>query len=84
AISYVWGARPTMHHPLKLKVNGVEILITESLFTCLQALRRNRVTALIWADAVCINQDDKVEQAQQARRMGMLYEWATRVIVWLG
>jgi hypothetical protein len=84
AISYVWGAAPTMHHPYWLVVNGVKVLITETLYTCLRALRRKRVSVLLWADAVCINQQDNTEKAHQARRMGQLYEWATRVIVWLG
>jgi ABC-type uncharacterized transport system substrate-binding protein len=35
-------------------------------------------------DAICINQSDKTEKAQQIPLMAEIYARASRVIVWLG
>lgn len=83
AISYVWGNRPTKDGPF-LEVNGVVVPITLSLWTCLCRLRDDGEEAPIWADAICINQSDDVEKAFQVRRMGALYQKASRVIIWTG
>lgn len=83
AVSYCWGGKPGKGPPY-LEINGVEISVTKSLSDCLHCLRRKKVEALIWADAVCINQEDDVEKAMQVRRMGSLYGLADQVVVWLG
>ncbi|KAL1653251.1 cell separation during budding [Didymella pomorum] len=38
----------------------------------------------VWADALCINQDDLSERAHQVTLMGRIYSQAERVVVWLG
>ncbi|KAF2843218.1 HET-domain-containing protein, partial [Patellaria atrata CBS 101060] len=38
----------------------------------------------LWVDAICINQEDLDERAQQVALMGNIYASATRVIAWLG
>lgn len=38
----------------------------------------------IWVDAICINQKDDAEKAQQMLIMGDIYRKATKVIAWLG
>jgi hypothetical protein len=38
----------------------------------------------VWADAVCINQEDATEKGHQVKRMGKVYENAEEVLVWLG
>lgn len=38
----------------------------------------------LWVDAVCINQDDPVEKAQQVGLMREIYPKAANVLVWLG
>jgi hypothetical protein len=38
----------------------------------------------IWIDAICINQDDNEERAQQVRIMDNIYSKAAETIVWLG
>lgn len=83
AISYVWGGRPHDQSPLFETSKGT-MRITNSLAECLTCLRRKGVTALLWADALCINQSDNVEKAMQVRRMGTLYENAQRVVIWMG
>ena len=82
ALSYVWGY-PTLNRRT-ISLNGRPFSITESLYTALRDLRIWREPRIIWADAICINQDDDVERAEQVRYMGEIYENAERVIVWLG
>ena len=38
----------------------------------------------LWIDAICINQKDKIEKAEQVGLMKDVYRKASRVIVWLG
>ncbi len=38
----------------------------------------------IWVDAICINQEDMEERAQQVKIMDKIYSKAARTIVWLG
>jgi hypothetical protein len=38
----------------------------------------------VWIDAICINQDDILERNVQVQMMGMVYEKATCVLIWLG
>jgi hypothetical protein len=39
---------------------------------------------LVWIDAICINQDDILERNVQVQMMGMVYEKAKCVLIWLG
>ncbi|CAM1508928.1 Fc.00g026670.m01.CDS01 [Cosmosporella sp. VM-42] len=52
-----------------------------------QALRRLRLpekTLKVWIDAVCINQEDFEERAQQVNLMSHIYSMAATVHIWLG
>ena len=44
-------------------------MITENLALALRRLRHREVIRNLWADAVCVNQGDDVEKAQQAAMM---------------
>ena len=85
AISYVWGLgenKPTIGI---LGRNGnVELEIPANLVAGLRRLRRPLSTRRLWADSICINQDDDEERSQQVRIMGRIYRAATTVLVWLG
>jgi hypothetical protein len=39
---------------------------------------------LLWVDALCINQEDNVERANQVKMMGKIYAQALHVKIWLG
>lgn len=39
---------------------------------------------LLWIDAICINQGDLDERAEQVKLMGTIYEFSVRMLVWLG
>ena len=50
----------------------------------LRQLRKESDDLVLWADQLCINQDDYAEKAEQIQKMKSIYERATRVIAWLG
>jgi hypothetical protein len=61
--------------------------ITANLHLALKQLCRSLtvgVSLRIWADALCINQHDKVERSQQVAIMRHIYANASKVHVWLG
>jgi hypothetical protein len=41
-------------------------------------------TTYLWVDAICINQEDLDERAEQVKIMASIYAAATRVFIWLG
>lgn len=58
--------------------------IKPNLYEALRHLRREKEVIAIWADAVCINQFDKVEKEEQVLKMADIYQKAYNVNVWLG
>jgi hypothetical protein len=69
ALSYTWGsAAPTV--PILLQ--GQVTLVSETLYLALLHLRKRKV-ALIWVDALCINQEDLAERARQVSHMAEVY-----------
>jgi hypothetical protein len=58
--------------------------VTESLVTALRYLRWWPKTRTLWIDAICLNQSDKTELAQQVPRMGEIYFHAYHGTAWLG
>lgn len=81
ALSYCWGDATDR---LPILCNGMSVLITKSLHTALCRFRRDKVSRLIWADAICINQADNSERQQQVSIMREVYACAARVFVWTG
>jgi hypothetical protein len=80
ALSYTWGlAAPTV--PILLQ--GQVTLVSENLYLALLHLRKREV-ALVWVDALCINQEDLAERARQVSHMAEVYRRASLVWVWLG
>ncbi|CAI6085741.1 unnamed protein product [Clonostachys chloroleuca] len=81
AISYCWGQAADQR---QVTCNSATLSITNSLFTGLVAFRRPNRPRILWADAICINQDDLVEKRDQVLLMPEIYSQAKRVLVWLG
>ncbi|KAJ2903499.1 hypothetical protein MKZ38_009721 [Zalerion maritima] len=81
ALSYVWGSDLK---PRLFETPSAPIPITESLFSSLIRLRRTDSDRLIWADAICINQNDTSEKEVQVALMGEIYGRASRVLCDLG
>lgn len=82
AISYAWGSVEFSHH-ITLGEGGI-LGITLSLYQALQRFRDSHVQRTLWADAICINQNDKHEKSSQVARMAQIYKQARRTLVCLG
>jgi hypothetical protein len=91
ALSYAWG-NATETRPITL--NGNSYNITTSLYRGLRRLgcmvsevdenpesfiSEKCENFYLWADAICINQQDKAEKNHQISRMGDVYTYADRV-----
>jgi Heterokaryon incompatibility protein (HET) len=81
AISYTWGDRTVL---TPVECNGWRVDITPNLCGALRFLRHPVEEVVVWADALCINQEDIDERGKQVRLMGSIYANAAQVMVWLG
>lgn len=90
ALSYVWGYPPTW---VDVTVDGAKISVTENLTNAVKDIHSLWAQQLpqitldfkrIWADAICINQQDVVEKGFQVPLMREIYSGAERVLSWLG
>ncbi|KAF3043794.1 hypothetical protein E8E12_010341 [Didymella heteroderae] len=81
AISYVWGS---VHRTVQIECDGMQKHVTKNLADALEALRHLELVKVLWADALCINQEDLKERAEQVKLMGLIYWKARRVRIWLG
>ncbi|KAF4943603.1 hypothetical protein FGADI_13294 [Fusarium gaditjirri] len=88
ALSYVWGAR---ENPATILLNDQPFSITKNLYNALYQYRRHvfdgydsDTKAMLWVDAICINQNDHVEKSIQVPRMSEIYGQCERVLAWLG
>ena len=81
ALSYCCGD-PTLLH--KIICNDETLVIAENLHGALQRIRQEGEDVVLWADAICINQFDGEEKAQQIGLMNEIYTHATKVLVHLG
>lgn len=80
-ISYTWGDSTASDDIL---IGGDRLRAPASAIQVLRGLRSPTVSKKFWIDAICINQDDSDERAQQVAMMGDLYMDSTRTVIWLG
>lgn len=80
ALSYTWG---DMKITSPIVLDGIGFEVGESLFDALKHFRKSVRPALIWADAICINQQDIPERNRQIRLMPHIYTRAEVVLIWL-
>ena len=64
-------------------MNGIKTPVTVNLADALQRLRGLGVSR-VWADALCINQADKLEKGLQIRNIKHIYSKADKTYSWLG
>jgi hypothetical protein len=80
ALSYMWGdPAPTNN----IHLSGKALPIASNLNTALHYLRYTDKPLSIWIDAICINQEDDTERAEQVQLMRRLYSGASMVRVWI-
>jgi len=81
AISYVWGSDDRNHEIL---CDGEIVKITTSLQQVLRRVRLATASRTLWADSICINQEDLAEKGEQVRLMGAVFSKADQVLVCVG
>jgi len=82
ALSYVWGDATKSHEIL---VDGKSLSITKSLYDGLRAMQKDSAANFhVWADAICIDQNNLAERSAQILLMREIYHSATTVRIWLG
>jgi len=81
ALSYVWGD-PLERVPILC--NGRTLKITRNLHSAFRRVRLHDRPRVLWADAVCINQQHLVERSHHVAFMGDIYSLANKVLVCLG
>ncbi|KAM7211763.1 Heterokaryon incompatibility protein (HET) domain containing protein [Rhypophila decipiens] len=85
ALSYSWGSSYSPSASTStIQCNDIPFSVTATLFDGLTRLRLPSTPRILWIDAICINQDNLLERAQQVDLMGEIYQGAGRVLVWLG
>ncbi|MCJ1324043.1 hypothetical protein MMC10_000705 [Thelotrema lepadinum] len=82
AVSYSWES-PILEETVFCGGLNHFIKIPCSLSTVLRALRKPSETRTLWADAICIDQINTSERAQQVRVMPQIYRKASRVIIYI-
>jgi hypothetical protein len=71
-LSYVWGSSILSH---EISIEGFTLSVTANLDSALRRLRRRYLSESmpIWADGICINQEDTSERNQQVALMKRIY-----------
>ncbi|KAI8623151.1 hypothetical protein F5Y19DRAFT_468714 [Xylariaceae sp. FL1651] len=80
-ISYVWGDSKDVR---SIWCNGISVDITASLHWALMRIRLLDRPRLVWADALCINQNDTQERSRQVTLMGYIYANTRSVFACMG
>jgi hypothetical protein len=81
AISYVWGSS---NRDQDILCDGDIMKITTNLSKVLRRVRLLNAPRKLWADSICINQDDWEEKGHQVNIMGEIYRLAERVLIYMG
>ncbi|KAH6661460.1 heterokaryon incompatibility protein-domain-containing protein, partial [Plectosphaerella plurivora] len=85
AVSYTWGKRElTCTLEVRCGSDTSYLRVSANLDALLRAFRARDVPVCLWIDAICINQHDEMEKAQQIPLMGRIYSEADQVRIWLG
>src|ERR1700761_8213868 len=79
ALSYVWG---NPDYTSTIKCNGKQLMVTNILAEALAGIRSMFKSIVIWADAICIDQQNIAERGHQVKHMASIYQRAKRVLVW--
>jgi len=61
-----------------------QFFVRDNLRDALEQLRSKEKAVFVWADAICINQENLTERTAQVARMHDVYTQAEKVYIWLG
>lgn len=82
AVSYCWEGQ--MASVDIICAQEYRLKITANVERILRHLRKPHKPRFLWIDAVCLNQEDIQEKGKQVQQMGLIYQTASKVHVWLG
>ncbi|KAH0091514.1 HET-domain-containing protein, partial [Aureobasidium melanogenum] len=83
ALSYNWG--PVTDDDPVVNIRDATVSITNNLASALRVLRERKHTKRrLWIDALCIDQKNQEEKSLQISHMSIIFNSATKVLVWLG
>ncbi|GAW16383.1 hypothetical protein ANO14919_058090 [Xylariales sp. No.14919] len=83
ALSYSWkngDGTPDV----AIYCNSKPIYVSANLHAALRRMRAPNAVVRIWVDAICINQQDDAERADQVGMMRDIYRNSSEVLIWLG
>lgn len=80
-ISYCWGDASSK---AEIFLNGVATMVPVNAKLAVLRMRQPDCDRTLWIDSICINQEDKVERAQQIKLMARIYSCGQQNLVWLG
>lgn len=78
ALSYAWGWMM-----VEIVHEERSISMPQNLYRALLSLRDPTRPRSVWADALCINQNDEQEKSRQVRMMGRIFKQARQVLIYL-
>jgi hypothetical protein len=81
ALSYTWG---DLSQKSRIEIDGRHFQVTKNLECSLRHLRLERSVTRLWADSVCINQEDVEERNLHVSQMRDIYNAATQTTIFLG
>lgn len=96
ALSYTWGppvdtpecqqAYQGRKRPILVQDGQKKgsLMVDRNLYEALFALRRSQSVDLLWADGICIDQENEAEKITQIPLMGKIYSGCQTAIAWLG
>lgn len=76
--------QPIRLQPQHVLIGREHLPLHMNLEKALRHLRLPDQARTLWVDALCINQADDCERAQQVSQMDRIYDSATSVCIWLG
>jgi hypothetical protein len=80
ALSYMWGDPAPAG---RIYISGKALPVASNLTMALQYLRYDDKPLIIWIDAICIDQQNYDERAEQVQLMRKLYRRANTVRIWI-
>jgi hypothetical protein len=81
AVSYTWG-KGIRNQTIICK--GHVMMITENLDMVLRRVRLPDRSLALWADSICIDQENREEKEHQVALMGKIYSAADCVLLYMG
>ncbi|KAK6225294.1 hypothetical protein QIS74_01341 [Colletotrichum tabaci] len=81
AVSYVWGVPDGK---TSIEVSGRSFGISSNLDALLRRLRYTNRKRQIWADQICIDQNNLSEKTTQVKMMGDIYSKCRQCLIWMG